>query len=129
MTKQLTSTWRYWDQRTRSYYTREVVLAVPYSPEARADHLGWIVARCAHCGCRTLIRYRLAHYCSNECRTEHRLEVRRARDARTERPSRAKVRQPRQCAYCGGSFTPARDDARYCSGACRVAAHRARGEG
>lgn len=29
------------------------------------------------------------------------------------------------CAYCDGAFTPARRDARYCSGRCRTAAHRA----
>ena len=30
------------------------------------------------------------------------------------------------CANCGAEFTSARVDARYCSGRCRVAAHRAR---
>lgn len=29
------------------------------------------------------------------------------------------------CAHCGESFQPARADARYCSTACRVSAHRA----
>jgi hypothetical protein len=29
------------------------------------------------------------------------------------------------CAHCGESFQPARADARYCSTACRVGAHRA----
>jgi hypothetical protein len=31
----------------------------------------------------------------------------------------------RACAHCGQTFTPKRSDARYCSGRCRVAAHRA----
>jgi hypothetical protein len=31
------------------------------------------------------------------------------------------------CAHCGQEFTPSRSDARFCSGRCRVAAHRARG--
>jgi hypothetical protein len=30
----------------------------------------------------------------------------------------------RVCEQCGESFTPSRSDARYCSGRCRVAAHR-----
>jgi hypothetical protein len=34
---------------------------------------------------------------------------------------------PFACAHCGEPFTPARSDARYCSGRCRVAAHRAGG--
>lgn len=33
---------------------------------------------------------------------------------------------PRACAHCGASFIPARSTARYCSGACRMAAHRSR---
>lgn len=47
--------------------------------------------------------------------------------------SHAKPRQkprvqhdPMPCAHCGEDFTPKRSDARYCSGKCRVAAHRAR---
>lgn len=30
----------------------------------------------------------------------------------------------RCCAWCGSEFTPKRSDARFCSGRCRVAAHR-----
>lgn len=33
---------------------------------------------------------------------------------------------PRPCERCAGTFTPARSDARFCSGRCRVAAHRAK---
>jgi|GEM_PF-5522277 len=36
-----------------------------------------------------------------------------------ERPDRT-----RACDHCGESFTPMRDHARFCSGRCRVAAHR-----
>ena len=32
----------------------------------------------------------------------------------------------RSCEHCGIEFVPARKDARFCSGRCRVAAHRAR---
>ena len=31
-----------------------------------------------------------------------------------------------ECGQCGATFVPRRSDARYCSGSCRVAAHRAR---
>jgi len=33
------------------------------------------------------------------------------------------------CQHCGSAFTPARSDAKYCSGKCRVAAHRAKDRG
>jgi hypothetical protein len=38
------------------------------------------------------------------------------------------TRQPLQCAHCGNPFAPTRSDARFCSGRCRTAAHRARRE-
>jgi hypothetical protein len=34
----------------------------------------------------------------------------------------------RECERCGNEFTPGRSDARFCSGRCRVAHHRARGQ-
>jgi hypothetical protein len=57
-------------------------------------------------------------YCSRRCL--------RARWRRRWRRSRAKVPDDLRCGRCGGSFTPTRSDARYCSLRCRVAAHRAR---
>ncbi|CCH76900.1 hypothetical protein BN12_1510013 [Nostocoides japonicum T1-X7] len=53
--------------------------------------------------------------------------VRRARRARAARDRRARARgAERLCAACGEAFAPRRTDARYCSGRCRVRAHRAR---
>lgn len=43
---------------------------------------------------------------------------------RSQRIKRA-TRESRPCHQCGETFTPSRTDARYCSGRCRVAAHRA----
>ncbi len=40
---------------------------------------------------------------------------------------RATGATPAICAQCGSQFYPARADARYCGGACRMRAHRARG--
>src|SRR5215203_1298838 len=37
----------------------------------------------------------------------------------------AKADPTRECEHCSQPFTPSRYDARYCSGRCRVAAHRA----
>ena len=34
------------------------------------------------------------------------------------------VHEPRKCEVCGEEFTPARNDAKFCSGRCRVAHHR-----
>jgi hypothetical protein len=54
--------------------------------------------------------------------------------ARARAQQRADLELPggrRRCAweYCGQAFTPKRSTGRYCSGACRVAAHRARQNG
>ena len=64
-------------------------------------------------------------YCQRGC-TWH--ERRRLAHRRGEPPI---VRPPlrpwpkRTCLHCGDEFVPARRDARYCSGRCRVAQHRA----
>lgn len=42
------------------------------------------------------------------------------------KPSRRVTRPKSKCAACGAKFLPARRDNRYCSGACRQRAHRAR---
>jgi hypothetical protein len=45
----------------------------------------------------------------------------------TDDPSQRRVtRSKAKCVACGSKFPPARGDARYCSGACRQRAHRAR---
>jgi len=56
-----------------------------------------------------------ARLCSDECARAHR--NRKARERRAP--------DPRDCKHCGETFQP-NLDARYCSGGCRVAAHRAR---
>jgi ribosomal protein S27AE len=42
------------------------------------------------------------------------------------KPSQRVTRGKVSCAACGSKFVPARHDNRYCSGACRQRAHRAR---
>jgi uncharacterized OB-fold protein len=59
---------------------------------------------------------RRRRFCSDECRRAHD----RQRKAWTP-----VVHVEQSCAQCGELFVPARSDARYCSGRCRVAAHRA----
>jgi hypothetical protein len=56
--------------------------------------------------------------CSRECR----LAVYRAIET-AKRRSRVK---PQPCALCGVSFMPKRNDARYCSAACKQKAFRRR---
>lgn len=61
-------------------------------------------------------------------RDEQAAERRRANNAEWMRKHRASSRhdpQPVACSHCGASFTPKRSTARFCSTACRVAAHRA----
>jgi hypothetical protein len=60
-----------------------------------------------------------ARYCSDTCHTRRPIR----------RKSRAKVRPPRPCDRCAVVFQSSRADARFCSVRCRVAAHRAAGQG
>lgn len=47
-----------------------------------------------------------------------------SRECSWGRPRKRVEHQPRACEHCGSLFTPTRSDARFCSGRCRVAAHR-----
>jgi hypothetical protein len=49
-----------------------------------------------------------------------------AADLISRRPVTLTRNEARECEQCGKPFTAGRADARYCSGACRVRAHRAR---
>jgi hypothetical protein len=76
---------------------------------------GDLHSACQGCG-RTLgrVNFDPAKACSTECaRVAH--NVRRRVDT-----------QPAECETCGGTFTPPRADARYCSPACRQKAYRQR---
>jgi hypothetical protein len=101
----------------------------------------WLI--CKHCGRPFRAKRRDARYCSGRCRvTAHRYppepktaeesaareslrELGRMLDAidRKYAPTRLLAYT---CEHCGGTFTPRRRDARFCSGRCRVAAHRAK---
>jgi len=62
-------------------------------------------------------------------RMEERQKNRRDQNAEWMRKHRAENQQHQHlasCAHCGAEFTPKRSTARFCSTACRVAAHRAR---
>jgi hypothetical protein len=60
--------------------------------------------------------------CSDECASE-----RNAANTRLWRHGQKKPPRPAAtCGRCGETFAPARADARFCSGKCRVAAHRAK---
>jgi hypothetical protein len=41
-------------------------------------------------------------------------------------PTTVPIAAVRNCVHCGRAFTPRRRDARYCGGACRASAYRAR---
>jgi hypothetical protein len=62
--------------------------------------------------------------CSDGCRKQHR----RQKNTATVQRLRERRRDDRwqNCAQCSTEFTPKRSTARFCSTACRVAAHRAR---
>jgi hypothetical protein len=77
---------------------------------------------CEGCGRtvhRALTRRPQTVACCDECRKV--IRRRRARQRRLDR----RIVDTGRCSWCGDPFTPARRDARYCSGRCRVAAHRA----
>jgi uncharacterized C2H2 Zn-finger protein len=59
-------------------------------------------------------------YCSIQCRTD----ARNQRRAEKRAYARQRSAVLRKCAQCGRLFKPQRETARFCSTACRVAAHR-----
>jgi hypothetical protein len=93
-----------------------------WTREAAAEQLGRNrfapVDECSRCG-QPFVVHGTQVYCSIEC----------AREERNERRREANERRPRECARCGKTFTPTRSDALFCSGRCRIAAHRLRHAG
>jgi hypothetical protein len=62
------------------------------------------------------------HYCCERCRTKHDAKL----CADKARKRRADERGPsRECIVCHEHFEPKRNDAKYCSSACKQKAHRA----
>jgi len=64
-------------------------------------------------------------YCSLHCRNlkNRQRYYEKLRAAGKTRPSRAKVREPRACEYCGAMFVPKQCDTKYCSKRCGAAAY------
>jgi hypothetical protein len=85
---------------------------------------------CSACGCAyTLVSW---DYWSNnkytvttDRRPDRCAPCRLLRRAQQRRDRAAAARPAHICDRCGDVFTPRRSDAKFCSGACRVAAHRA----
>jgi len=82
-----------------------------------ADGMPWDVDRRPCKGCERVICFagggqRSANFCSPLCRKRY--------------TARGGHLGPMACKHCGETFQPTRDDAKYCSGRCRVAAHRAK---
>jgi histone H3/H4 len=74
---------------------------------------------CAYCTTE-FVGLPAVRYCTNACAL-----AAKAKRATAQRKPRRVAHDPKPCQYCGESFTPTRSDARFCGGACRVAAHRA----
>jgi hypothetical protein len=70
------------------------------------------------------IGHRRTGFCSGDCRQQHRRQQNTATVQRLRQRRRDSIWQ--DCAHCSAEFTPKRSTARFCSTACRVAAHRAR---
>lgn len=75
--------------------------------------------KCSHCGNEFWSRDGRNRICSDLCANESRLLAERVRKGKLRKVS------SKTCAHCGETFTPARSDAKFCSGSCRVAAYRA----
>jgi len=101
-------------------------------------HYGWEdhnryevkVEICPDCGKRFLQAWRMrtSTYWSrkprcNKCQPIHDRKVNRNKMRRYR--ARNKEDMTRDCQHCGQSFTPQRSTAKFCSAACRAAAHRA----
>jgi hypothetical protein len=70
---------------------------------------------CCRCGAAFLHSHpRPVKYCSKRCLPVY--QTGRARVVQAARP----------CTHCGADYVPTRRDSRFCSGTCRVAAHRLR---
>ncbi len=87
-----------------------------------AQYGGWIwgiySVRCVVCGEQLYIPSSQQRYCSVGC-------MRKAMYAR-QKSRRHAGRQEAICPRCDGAFIQRRTDQKYCSGACRQAAHRKR---
>jgi hypothetical protein len=74
-------------------------------------------AKCPTCD-RWMIGDARVIYCSNACKQQSLIDQRV--------PYRPRPKTEASCAHCGETFIQARSDAKFCSGPCRVAAHRKR---
>ena len=84
----------------------------------KRDGIDWPVDYDWCCQCRKAKRWGEFRSFSGVKAAGHRCsECRAAKPVAQPRPAVA-------CRHCGVEFTPTRSDARYCSGRCRVAAHR-----
>jgi hypothetical protein len=79
-------------------------------------------SRCDVCQVKVVTRDRRHRYCSPACEAKAKAErIKASNDARIK-----VTHAPMSCRHCGAMFTPARSDARFCSSACRLQAHRKR---
>lgn len=108
-----------WDKETKKWdYFPASELVEKETIIVKIDHID----RCMVCNTHFFATMKGIKFCSNGCERNHRLERRSL-----TRGSRAKEHQEQACAHCGAAFIPKRSDSKFCSGKCRVAAHRQRG--
>jgi hypothetical protein len=84
---------------------------------------------CRLCG-EAFFGYGRTQFCSARCYRTRRKQT----HVYSKQPRKKYPREPvdhdyRPCEHCGWEFEPTRKDARFCSGRCRVAAHRAASAG
>lgn len=113
--------WRVRVRAGRTRFRRSSMVAWCNECSERGGYRGGEFGPCAACGrevVNTEPRPRIHFFCSERCQADF--------YAARQRERRRGRRAPRPCASCGGGFTPARLDARYCSNACRQREYRRR---
>lgn len=97
-------------------YERDWIIPwLTYGARLDGRHPAEYAHACPRCG-REFVGALARVYCSTSC----------GKATRAARRDRTRDRQARSCETCGEVFTPPRDDARYCSPACRQQAYRRR---
>jgi hypothetical protein len=104
------------------WFGRAVCSACKPTRDWSGDKARWRSFPCQNCGRK--VHYLIGReyrYCTYRCALA--VWTRQATERRSR--DRAEHRHKRLvCAVCGGTFTAARSDARYCSATCRQRAHR-----
>ena len=107
------------------------LITVEEAEKLRAESPRWAATRiktCERCGRLFIPDFQASRtkYCSEECAVTVKADRRRHPEAQKVARRGGRWMVSHECRHCGHRFWSKRHDAQYCSGKCRVAAHRSR---